>query len=62
MGNGRIYVGIDLGVFVALDGGATWAVETGFSPVIIEALQVLRRSNGETQLFAFTYGWGGPGR
>lgn len=56
--SGRLYVGTDLGVFVTLDGGATWAVEAGFSPVITEALQVLERSNGETQLFAFTYGRG----
>lgn len=55
---GRLYVGTDLGVFVTLDGGATWAVEGGFSPVITEALQVLRKPNGETLLFAFTHGRG----
>ncbi|HEY9421431.1 MAG TPA: hypothetical protein VIW92_08455, partial [Thermoanaerobaculia bacterium] len=53
-----LYVGTDLGVFVTLDGGATWAVDEGFSPVITEALQVLRKPNGETMLFAFTHGRG----
>jgi photosystem II stability/assembly factor-like uncharacterized protein len=55
---GRLYIGTDLGIFVSLDGGATWAVEAGFSPVITEALQVLRRGTGETLLYAFTYGRG----
>ncbi|HKV12642.1 MAG TPA: hypothetical protein VJ725_31140 [Thermoanaerobaculia bacterium] len=55
---GRLYIGTDLGVFVSLNGGATWAVETGFSPVITQTLQALKRSNGETLLFAFTYGRG----
>lgn len=55
---GRLYIGTDLGVFVTLNGGATWAVEAGFPPVITETLQVLERSNGETLLFAFTHGRG----
>lgn len=55
---GRLYIGTDLGVFVTLDGGATWAVEAGFSPVITETLQALKRSNGDTLLFAFTHGRG----
>ncbi|HEX5714754.1 MAG TPA: hypothetical protein VF179_01260 [Thermoanaerobaculia bacterium] len=54
----RLYVGTDLGIFVSLDGGGSWAVEEGFSPVITEALQLARLPNGETWLFAFTYGRG----
>ena len=54
----RLYVGTDLGVFVSLDGGASWAVEEGFSPVITEALHWARRPNGDAWLFAFTYGRG----
>jgi hypothetical protein len=55
---GRLYVGTDLGVFVSLDGGISWAVEEGFSPVITEALHWVRRPNGDAWLFAFTYGRG----
>ncbi|MBS1788550.1 MAG: hypothetical protein JST85_12550 [Acidobacteria bacterium] len=54
----RLYVGTDLGVFVSLDGGATWTVEnTGFANVITEAL-VLNVTGGVTSLFAFTHGRG----
>ncbi len=54
----RLYVGTDVGVFVSLDSGATWAVEvTGFAHVITEALAV--GSVGATQyLYAFTHGRG----
>lgn len=55
---GRLYVGTDLGVFVSLDGGGSWVVEEGFSPVITEALHWVRRPNSEIWLFAFTYGRG----
>lgn len=54
----RLYVGTDFGIFVSLDGGGSWAVEDGFPPVITEALQWARLPNGETWLFAFTYGRG----
>jgi uncharacterized protein (TIGR03437 family) len=54
----RLYVGTDLGVFVSLDGGASWAVEnTGFANVLTESLS-LNTANGETTLFAFTRGRG----
>ncbi|MBI3950140.1 MAG: hypothetical protein HY314_06770 [Acidobacteria bacterium] len=54
----RLYVGIDLGVFVSIDGGATWAVEnTGFANVVTEAL-ALTTSKGVATLFAFTHGRG----
>lgn len=54
----RLFVGTDLGIFVSLDGGGSWAVEDGFSPVITEALQWVRLPNGEAWLFAFTHGRG----
>ncbi|HYX26481.1 MAG TPA: hypothetical protein VFC23_20165, partial [Thermoanaerobaculia bacterium] len=50
----RLYVGTDLGVFVSLDGGATWAVEnSGFANVVTESLVV-----SPPFLFAFTHGRG----
>jgi hypothetical protein len=50
----RLYIGTDLGVFVSLDGGTSWAVEnTGFANVVTEALTL----QGST-LFAFTHGRG----
>lgn len=54
----RLYVGTDVGVFVSLDGGATWAREnTGFANVMTESLAVgsIGRNN---VLFAFTHGRG----
>ncbi|MBL8189457.1 MAG: hypothetical protein JNK38_15715 [Acidobacteria bacterium] len=54
----RLYVGTDLGVFVSLDGGATWTVEnTGFANVVTETL-ALNVVNGVTALYAFTHGRG----
>ncbi len=54
----RLFIGTDLGVFVSIDGGATWAVEnTGFANVVTEAL-VLNTAGGVTSLFAFTHGRG----
>ena len=50
----RLYVGTDLGVFVSLDGGATWAVEdSGFANVDTESLVM-----APPYLFAFTHGRG----
>src|SRR4051812_10916486 len=50
----RLYLGTDLGVFVSLDGGATWAVEnTGFAHVVTESLVL-----APPFLFAFTHGRG----
>ncbi|MGH9843470.1 MAG: BACON domain-containing protein, partial [Blastocatellia bacterium] len=55
----RLYAGADLGVFVSTNGGATWAVEnTGFANVVTESL-ALNVVDGQTQLFAFTFGRGG---
>ena len=53
-----LYVGTDLGVFVSLDGGASWMREdTGFPNTVVEAL-ALDRSGGGSTLFAFTHGRG----
>ena len=54
----RLYIGTDLGVFVSIDGGASWAVEnTGFANVPVESLS-LNVAGYSTQLFAFTHGRG----
>jgi len=54
----RIFLGTDLGVFVSLDGGNTWARDLNpFASVPTEAL-VLERGAGVTQLYAFTFGRG----
>jgi len=53
-----LYVGTDIGVFVSLNGGATWAREnTGFANTVVESLAF--GSVGTTlNLFAFTHGRG----
>jgi hypothetical protein len=54
----RLYVGTDLGVFVTLDGGASWAREnTGFANVATEWLTT-NGSGGTINIFAFTHGRG----
>ena len=54
----RLYVGTDLGVFVTVDGGATWAREnTGFANVATEWLTT-NGSAGTINIFAFTHGRG----
>ncbi|HEX4965118.1 MAG TPA: hypothetical protein VF173_30195 [Thermoanaerobaculia bacterium] len=58
----RLYVGTDLGVFVSLDGGATWAAEAaGFASVVTESLVLAPSGSGpgaSLYLFAFTHGRG----
>jgi photosystem II stability/assembly factor-like uncharacterized protein len=55
----RLYLGTDLGVFVSLDGGASWAVEnTGFAAVVTESLALATNPDGTPYLFAFTHGRG----
>jgi hypothetical protein len=50
----HLYIGTDLGVFISLDGGESWAVEnTGFANVITESLSITAG-----HLFAFTHGRG----
>lgn len=54
----RLYLGTDLGVFVSLDGGATWAVEnTGFANAVTEHVVVGQGSLGPA-VYAFTHGRG----
>ena len=51
----RLYVGTDIGVFVSLDGGGTWAREnTGFSNVIVEWMTI--KNDAPRYLFAYTHG------
>ena len=53
-----LYAGTDLGVFVSIDGGASWAVEkTGFANVVTAALAAGTHQGAPT-LFAFTHGRG----
>ncbi|MDP9122038.1 MAG: hypothetical protein M3O15_11860, partial [Acidobacteriota bacterium] len=55
----HLYLGTDMGVFVSLDGGASWAVEsTGFPNAVTESLVVAPLPGGEVDLFAFTHGRG----
>jgi hypothetical protein len=52
LNNQRLYVGTDLGVFVSLNGGATWLREnTGFANVTTYMLKIKGR-----MLYAFTHG------
>jgi uncharacterized protein (TIGR03437 family) len=54
----RLYIGTDLGVFVSLDRGTTWLVESsGFPNTVVEALTI-QTVNGTTSLYAFTHGRG----
>ncbi|MGH6689306.1 MAG: WD40/YVTN/BNR-like repeat-containing protein [Gammaproteobacteria bacterium] len=53
-----VYIGTDIGVFVSLDGGASWAKEdTGFPNTVVESFAI-DRSGGGVTLFAFTHGRG----
>jgi hypothetical protein len=52
----RLYIGTDIGVFVSMDGGGTWAREnTGFANVITESLAIGSVGSNNV-LFAFTHG------
>ena len=54
----RLYLGTDLGVFVSLDRGHTWAVEnTGFANAITEAVFIGQGASGPA-VYAFTHGRG----
>jgi uncharacterized repeat protein (TIGR01451 family) len=54
----RIYVGTDLGVFVTLNGGASWAKETtGFSNTVVKSLEI-KNIGGISTMYAFTHGRG----
>jgi hypothetical protein len=55
----RLYLGTDLGVMVSIDGGSTWmAEESGFGPAVTMWLQVVKATDGQKYLFAFTHGRG----
>ena len=55
----RIYLGTDLGVFVSVDRGTTWAVEnTGFANAVTEWLAIGDGPDDRPRLFAFTHGRG----
>lgn len=54
----RVYIGTDLGVFVTLDGGATWKKETtGFSNTVVKSLEI-KNVGGISTIYAFTHGRG----
>ena len=46
-----------MGIFVSIDGGASWAVESTFPRVITEALVLASSARGPA-LYAFTHGRG----
>ncbi len=53
----QVYVGTDLGVFVSVDGGASWLLEnTGFANAPVESLRFT--DTAPRRLFAFTHGRG----
>jgi hypothetical protein len=55
----RLYLGTDLGVIVSIDGGRTWmSEETGFGPAVTMWLQIVKATDGNKYLFAFTHGRG----
>ena len=54
----RLYLGTDLGVFVSLDQGRTWAVEnSGFANAVTESVFVGTGAHG-LAVYAFTHGRG----
>ena len=55
----RLYLGTDLGVIVSVDGGRTWmSEETGFGPAVTMWLSIVKTTDGQKYLFAFTHGRG----
>lgn len=55
----RLYVGTDLGVFVSLDSGTSWAREhTGFANVPVEHLQIRQVASRNDEIYAFSHGRG----
>lgn len=55
---GRLYLGTDLGVFVSLDSGQSWAVEnSGFASAVTEHVTIAQGAAGPA-IYAFTHGRG----
>lgn len=55
---GRLYLGTDLGVFVSLDNGQSWAVEnSGFASAVTEHVVIAQGASGPA-IYAFTHGRG----
>jgi len=54
---GRLYLGTDLGVFVSLDNGASWMVESGLASVLTERVLIAQGARGPA-VYAFTHGRG----
>jgi hypothetical protein len=54
----RLYAGSDLGVFVSLDGGASWMAEREGMPAAVTEAVVLTRAGAAVYLYAFTHGRG----
>jgi len=53
-----LYVGTDIGVFVSLNGGSSWAREnTGFANTVVDSLSI-GSFGSNLSLFAFTHGRG----
>src|SRR5439155_10335188 len=54
----NLYLGTDIGVFVSINGGGTWARDDNpFANAVTETL-ALDRSAGQSRLYAFTHGRG----
>lgn len=54
----RLYIGSDLGVFMTLDGGATWMAEREGMPAAVTEALVIALREGRSYLYAFTHGRG----
>jgi len=55
----RLYLGTDLGVLTSIDAGRSWmSEETGFGPAVTMWLQIVKATDGNKYLFAFTHGRG----
>jgi photosystem II stability/assembly factor-like uncharacterized protein len=54
---GRLYLGTDLGVFVSVDNGASWMVESGLASVLTERVLIAQGARGPA-IYAFTHGRG----
>jgi hypothetical protein len=54
---GRLFLGTDLGVYVSLDSGASWMVESGLTPVLTEFVTIAQGEYGPA-IYAFTHGRG----